>query len=183
MKYSLIPATMCMPLLAGLVFLGGCGEKSSHTAEASTTAPVVEAQAPVPPKHFYAIEDEGGYGYEKAISQEEQKQGRAAAEVLTFYYLGHRGNVHQVMMKDGRTRVVTECALPCEYAKIYAFWGDEFTNKQIVKISPDALLKFVFDDVSNGDLKQYTGKQQGKPVQFWVDGESKRLTVSAVDPL
>lgn len=181
MKKGLIPAVLFVPMVAGLMLLGGCGDKGSSASVATPSG--VSTSAPVQPQHFYVIQDEGAYGYEQAISPDDVNKGRAAANVLMVHYLGRRGEVHQVMVKEGKTRVITECSTPCEFAKIYTFWGNEFADKKIMKITPDALLAVVFKDVSNGYLKQYTGKQQGKPVQFWVDGEAKKLTVSAADAL
>lgn len=162
--------------VAALAALTACGKN-----DAGQPAPVVQA-APAMPAHYYAMKDGLEYGYEEAISEEARKHGQAAVKLMMFSYLGEKAGAYQVMNKDGNVRSVAECSRPCDYAKVYTFMGDRFVDKQILKLTEGALLRFVLADAMRGKLEPLSGDQKGRLVSFWVDGEAKRLVVSAVDP-
>jgi len=81
------------------------------------------------------------------------------------------------MVKIDNIRSIAECTKPCEFAKIYTFIGNQFSNKEILKLTPTALLTTAFFDAMNDQLDPLIGEQKGMPVMFWVDGERKRLVV------
>lgn len=155
------------------VLVAGCGDK----AVSSGSAPAV-AVAPAMPQHLYAIKDGQEYGYEQGISESDRKNGQAAVKLMMFNYLGRKGDVYQVMLKNGNVRTVAECAKPCDFAKVYTFIGDRFSDKEMLKLTPTAIVSSVFADAMTGQLDQLTGEQNGTAVTFWVDGDSKRLVVA-----
>lgn len=155
------------------VMMGGCGEKSNATAPASE-AP----GAPVLPKHFYSLKDGKEYGYEQAVSEEARRQGQGTTSLLMFSYLGRKGDAYQVMLKDGNMRTIAECSRPCEFSKVYTFVGDRFIKKETMRVTPEIVVAAVLADAMNGQLDQMLGEQNGVPVTFWVDGETKRLVVA-----
>jgi len=170
-------------LLASLGLMAGCGDRAGSASSAAT--PVAAAPglvsppdpAPPMPTHFYAIKDGQEYAYEKAISEADKQQGKVAASLMMFSYLGRKGDTYQVMVKVDNVRSIAECTKPCEFAKIYTFIGNQFSNKEILKLAPTAIVTTVFADAMNNQLDPLLGEQKGTPVTFWVDGERKRLVV------
>lgn len=158
------------------VLLTACGDqapKATAVAEAPSAAPAV-------PKHVYAIKDGFEYGYEQALSDQDRSQGRVTKSLLMFSYLGKKGGAYQVMLKEDDVRTVAECALPCEYAKVYTFVDVTFIKKETIPINPSALLAGVFADAITGKLEQMQGLRDGTVTTFWVDGDKKRLIVADV---
>ena len=178
MKKHLIEAGVmaCMALA-----VAGCGDKAVPVA--SSAAPVVAASvvaeppAQVMPTHFYAVKDGNEYGYEKGLSDADRQQGKAAASLMMFSYLGRKGDTYQVMMQMDNVRSIAECTKPCEFAKIYTFVGNQFSAKEMLKLTPVAIVSSVFADAMNNQLDPLLGEQKGTPVTFWVDSERKRLIV------
>ena len=135
-------------------------------------------RAPAAPKHLYAIHDGNEYGYEAALSDEQRAQGRAAAEIKMFNYLGRKGSTLQVMMRADDMRSVAECTLPCEFAKVYLFSNTTFISKEVMRLGPDAILTAVFLDAALGRLDQVHGvPRNGVDTTLWIDGERRRLVV------
>ncbi|MDP3610988.1 MAG: hypothetical protein Q8R98_03980 [Rubrivivax sp.] len=172
MKNSAI-APLCTAVASLALLMAGCGERATTTA-----ATALPAAAPAVPKHIYAIKDGLEYGYEQALSDQDRNQGRVAKSLLMFSYLGKKDGAYQVMLKDDNVRTVAECALPCEYAKIYTFVDVTFIKKETIPINPSALLAGVFADAISGQLEQMQGLRDGTVTTFWVDGDKKRLIVA-----
>lgn len=159
--------------IGAAILFSGCGDK----AVSSGAAPAIAA-APAMPQHLYAIKDGQEYGYEQGISESDRQNGQAAVKLMMFSYLGHKGDLYQVMLKNGNVRTVAECAKPCDFAKVYTFVGDRFANKEMLKLTPTAIVSSVFADAMTGQLDQLKGEQNGTAVTFWVDGDAKRLVVA-----
>lgn len=165
---------MMLMVACAMVLISGCGEPGGGSNSAVAVAPV----PPPAPKHLYAIKDGLEYGYEQALSEQDRNQGRVTKSLLMFSYLGKKGGAYQVMLKDDNVRTVAECALPCEYAKVYTFVDVTFIKKETIPINPSALLAGVFADAISGQLEQMQGLRDGTVTTFWVDGDKKRLIVA-----
>jgi hypothetical protein len=166
---SILVSVACLGVL-----LAGCGDKADATQQTKTAQPI-EQQLP---KHFYALKDGIEYGYEQALSEQDRNEGRAAKSLLMFSYLGRKGDIYQVMLKENNIRTVAECSMPCEYAKVYTFLDTQFLKKDTLRISPQVIVASVLADAMQGNLEQMTGMQSGVKTTFWVDGEKKRLVVA-----
>lgn len=166
------PLVLRAMLIASLtVTLFGCSDSAS--------VPSVQIAKPT---QRYVLKDGDQYGYEQALSQDDQKRGQAATKVQMYSYLGRRDSTIQVMHRaDKKSRFVAECTLPCDFVKVYTFYGDQFVGKETIRLQPGALLGEVFDDAANGRLEQMVGEQRGQKVTFWVDGAERRLRVAAAD--
>jgi len=161
--------TISAALLAALA-VSGCNDQ----AVASSTA----AAPPAKPAHVYAIKDGLEYGYEVGLSENDKKAGQVAAKIAMYRYLGRKDDTYQVMLRDGEVRMVFECAKPCTFGKVHTFVGNRYMGKEVLKLSPEAILTGVMRDAMSGELDQNVGKQNDKAVTYWVDGEGKRLIVA-----
>lgn len=159
-----VSAALCIALS-----ITGCGE------QAAASAPIA---APAKPAHRYSMKDGLEYGYEVGISEDARKAGQAAASLAMYRYLGRKGDTYQVMLRDGEMRMVFECTKPCDFGKIHTFAGTQYLRKDVLKLTPDAIVAAVVDDAISGQLEQNVGSQNDKAVTYWVDGEKKRLVVA-----
>lgn len=188
-----------MTVLLGGGFLGACGtlvvlqlasmllkldrQATIDVAEEKTPATVDVAPPYQPPEPKFVFNDGLDYGYSAELGQEDKLNGIKAKPLLVFRYLGHKGDAYQVVLVDGDVRNVFEAKPPFEYAAVHTFYKNRYESKSIMPLADGTVAAAVISDAVMGYMKQYTGKQQGKPVQFWVDGEAKKLIVSAADAL
>lgn len=164
--------------------LVGCNNNSapvSAGAPAPASAPIAAVSPPLP-AHHYAIQDGLEYGYEGALSDEDRRQGRVTSPLKMYRFLGSQRDVYQVALKvANNSYVAAECEKPCEYAKIYSFVGDQLVSKEVMRLPEEALLKYVFADAIGGRLKPWRGDKNGKIIKLWVDGDKRKLVVSAAE--
>lgn len=157
--------------------VGGAPKRAPAAAAAAPAQQVLPISLPPKVAHEYVVRDGQEYGYEPAISENQRSSGQAAAEIRMFSYLGRKGDVYQVMLKDDNVRSVVECEKPCDFGKIYTFVGDRFVRKDTVRLAPDAIASAAVRDAMRGELNPLRGEQRGKATSFWVDGSVKRLIV------
>lgn len=88
--------------------------------------------------------------YISAVSEEDQKKGRAVGDVLMFRYLGEREEKHLLVRleDDGSIMARYECASPCKVIK-------RTTNGAVERIpyDPSSVLGSVFEDALAGRLE------------------------------
>lgn len=159
-----------MRVLAGaaaVLILFGCG-KTETTAEAppkptATAVEVVAQMPPPPPKptHFYAIEEDGEYGYERGISEDERRAGKAAEALLMVRYLGEKDGAYTVAMLSGGGAIATfSCKSPCDFIKSKVTVGGQVIKSETVRNPGNAVISAVMSDAMSGQLKPY---RSGRP--------------------
>jgi len=148
--------------LLGFLALGGCSPSTSsdetldNSAEANTLNLVNDAtvadEAPrqVEPDHQYITREGELYGYVTAVSEEDQKRGRAVGDVLMFRYEGVHEGLYGLTAIDGsgRPQYSYECARPCAAIKVYTWQGIERWA-----FNPDSVIGAAFTDAFNGKLE------------------------------
>jgi hypothetical protein len=107
------------------------------------------AAAPVP-THLYAIKDDDRYGYVTAVSEDDQKQGKAAGDVIFFVYRGRDRNTYKLdqVTASGVVVETTECQRPCTAIKRYRY-GDV----SYVGFEPTSIIGSAYTDAFNGFLQ------------------------------
>lgn len=122
-------------LLLTALFLASCGEGNKEDVQESTyeatnmdVAPIdissvgeelsepMPIPAPSEPAHYYDARDGIFYSYYTAVSEDDRKAGRAAGGVITFAYMGMRGDKHVLAQVRANRSVIGEsyCKDPCE---------------------------------------------------------------------
>ncbi|WP_043632725.1 hypothetical protein [Chromobacterium haemolyticum] len=133
--------TLVTALLATSL-LSACGSNQDDNRSPGETTPAAQAE----PAHHYVLEDNGMYGYQSALTEEDQKKGRSAGDVVMILYLGKKNDLETIALGND----IITCKTPCEYAKSVSI----LTNRQeFVHATPTSLLHAMFEDAANGVLK------------------------------
>lgn len=152
--------------------LAGCGDSTAPSSATQAEAALVE---PLPAAHYYSLEDGTEYGYEPAISQNDQESGMVAKSMVMFRYAGQRDGKHQVYAKDGSNMTVIECANPCEFMKLMSFYDGEFVNKELIRAKEGSMGWSAISDGINGFMKPTVKVKNGKSIRLWFDEAGAHL--------
>ncbi|MCD0493847.1 hypothetical protein LQD23_16320 [Chromobacterium violaceum] len=154
-------------IVAAAMALAGCNsnQDEANAPEKSVTAP------PAEPAHNFVVEDKGLYGYESALTEEDQKNGRSSGNVVMIRYLGKKNGLETIFIGSD----IVTCKTPCEYAKSVSLLTNE---QQYIHATPSSLLHAMFEDASNGVLKEF-GSQE--PLQ--AQGHQTEAAQAAVQPI
>jgi hypothetical protein len=109
---------------------------------------------PSQPAPNYDERDGDTYLYASAVSEEDQKKGKAVGSVLLFRYLGVRDGIHNLASVDNSGRVLAryQCSTPCRIIK-----RDLAGETDRIPYSPASVIGAVFEDAINGNLKEAAG--------------------------
>lgn len=160
--------------------LAGCGDEAGTKGISSEPAEA-EVVPPVKAEHLYSVEDNGEYGYERGISQNDQQEGRVANSLLMFRFAGQRDGKYQAYHKEGPAVVAMECSNPCEFIKAMTFYDGELIKKEMVRATEGSIGWSVMSDAINGYMKPYVAGKQGKEYQLTFD-EKRGIQKVPVSP-
>jgi ferredoxin len=180
-KYSGEQVMKNIALIAGVVILlCACGD--------SQQPPQTQDEQPgeaVAPDHYYVHTDGGKYGYERALSEEDIKQGRVAAQIIMASYIGQKDGTYQVAVVEGSIYTVLESDKSCEFIKTMVFDIDD--DEGALKVDymrgqPGALAYSILQDAINGKLtSRMVIRQRGKDYAVWFD-EKKGVILTEYKP-
>lgn len=153
-------------VLSGLI-IAGCGNDKAPAPKAAEPAAVVPAE-PIK-DHEYSLKDGVEYGYERAISENEANQGKAASELLMAKYAGEKDGAYQAYIKQGQVIAVFQCGNPCEFIKIMTFMDGEHINTERMRATEGTIGWSIMADAINGKLRPYVGDRNGRKFNVWFD--------------
>lgn len=107
------------------------------------------------PAHSYAMEEDGEYGYEGALSKNEIDAGKSVNPILMFRYLGEKNGTYTVQSKDGPAAYTASCKNPCEFIKMQTYYAGQLVKSDTVRSTGTAVIDGVLKDARNGTLKKY----------------------------
>ncbi|VVE14559.1 putative lipoprotein [Pandoraea commovens] len=142
--------------------------QSQTPAPAANILPPTPAPTPVPPpqpRHNYALNQNGTYGYEPALSEDDIRQGRATKALVMVRYVGLReGNYVLLIIDQNNPAIATRitCQAPCEFAQSQVMSNDYVLKTETVRVTPSSLLSAMIDDAMAGQLVAY-GSRQNSP--------------------
>lgn len=139
--------------------LAGCGSAGDAPPAAYNNMTEVDtgmtggsqpSPQPTKPPHNYDDRDGQTYLYASAVSEEDQKKGKAVGTVSMFKYLGVKEGVHTIVSVDdaGRTQGRYQCSTPCRIIK-----SDFAGEIDRIPYSPRSVIGGAFEDALNGNLK------------------------------
>ncbi|WP_158664383.1 hypothetical protein [Cupriavidus metallidurans] len=145
--------------IAAVFVLAACGKaeepKAAQSSPQLTSQDAVPA-APPKPTHLYSLEEEGEYGYEPGLSEDERKAGKAASALIMVRYLGVKDGTHTVLMAVGNGATDTfSCKSPCEFIKSRIAVNGQVIKSETVRNPGNAVISAVMIDAMNGQLKPY----------------------------
>lgn len=130
--------------------------QASPSTPSSADAVAVAPAAPTPPTHNYAMEDEGEYGYQPAISEDDAKNGVAAKPLEMVRYRGEQKGAYTVDAVDQTGAIFRmQCSEPCDYIKTRVIVEGQVIKTETVQNTPESLMHAVFEDAMNGQLQPY----------------------------
>ena len=117
-------------------------ENEATASESGSPEPVVT--------HLYSVEDGDKYGYVAAVSEDDQKRGKVAGDVVFFVYRGREGDKYKLdeVTADGAVIEDDECSQPCSAIKRYTYGGVKYMG-----FEPTSLAGAAFTDAFNGFLR------------------------------
>jgi hypothetical protein len=169
-------STLVWAGMVGLALYGGyhlffSGEEKKAATAIAASAPVEHAtqtaEIPRAPAHFYSLRQDGEYGYEQGLSEDDQKGGVVAKPLVMFRYLGKkRGEYSIAMQDDSGARITFSCQESCDFVKTRAFVQGELVKETTTRNTPGSIMYAVLQDAVAGELEPY---RQPKPDQADAD--------------
>jgi hypothetical protein len=174
----------------GVALLSGCDKESRpasaataasspqvNTASSSTTPDSSPAPAaPAQPSHNYALNQDGTYGYEPALSEDDVRSGKATKALVMMRYVGLRNGTYVLLMLDeNNPRVANRitCQAPCNFAKSEIMAGDVVVRTETMRVVPNSLIGAMLQDAIAGQLTPY-----GQPTPSMPQDENTGTTSS-----
>ncbi|CAJ4709210.1 lipoprotein [Burkholderia pseudomallei] len=113
---------------------------------------------PAPPPHQYAMEQDGTYGYEPTLSEDDVRSGKATKPLVMMRYVGRRDGTYVLLLIDPdnenyATRVT--CQAPCNFAKLQTMSGTMVLKTETIRVAPNSLIGAMLDDALSGQLRPY----------------------------
>lgn len=165
-----------LPCLSAAMLVSACNHSSKpETSAVATSAPQhastsaagsantpaalpVPAAMPAPPPHQYAMEQDGTYGYEPALSEDDVRSGKATKPLVMMRYVGRRDGTYVLLLIDPdnenyATRVT--CQAPCNFAKLQTMSGTMVLKTATIRVAPNSLIGAMLDDALSGQLRPY----------------------------
>lgn len=146
-------------------------ETESANPPAPPPAPVVNTPPPTPvpppPRHNYALNQNGTYGYEPALSEDDIRRGRATKALVMVRYVGLREGSYVLLIIDQNNDAVATritCQAPCEFAQSQVIANNYVLKTETVRVTPSSLLSAMIDDAMAGQLVVY-GSRQNSPAR------------------
>ena len=137
----------------------GKGEEPKQLQSSPQSASKDAVAVPAPPSrpaHLYSLEEDGEYGYEPSLSEDERKAGKAASALIMVRYLGVKDGSHTGVMAGGNGATDTfSCKSPCEFIKSKIAINGQTIKSETVRNPGNAVISAVMIDAMNGQLKPY----------------------------
>lgn len=113
---------------------------------------------PPPPPHNYAMEQDGTYGYEPALSEDDIRSGRAVKPLVMMRYVGMREGSYVILVLDQDNKNVATrmaCQAPCNFATTQLMAGTTVLKTETIRVTHNSLAGGMFEDAMSGVLKPY----------------------------
>nr|WP_258393630.1 hypothetical protein [Burkholderia multivorans] len=152
---------------------------ASSVATSTTTIPAI----PAPPPHNYALNQDGTYGYEPALSEDDIRSGKATKPLVMMRYVGLKNGNHIILIIDEDNTNLTNrvtCQAPCGFARSELMVGNSVVKTETVRVVPNSLIGAMLTDAMSGQLTPYG--QQASAAAHYVNVPANAST-SASPPM
>ncbi|RQZ14038.1 hypothetical protein DIE15_19160 [Burkholderia sp. Bp9031] len=130
---------------------------SAPTVSPTSTAPAAQT-VPAPPRHNYALNQDGTYGYEPALSEDDIRSGKAVKSLVMMRYVGLRNGTYVLLVLNDDNPNVTSritCQAPCNFAKSEVMAGDSVVKTETLRVVPNSMVGAMVEDAMAGQLTPY----------------------------
>jgi hypothetical protein len=134
------------------------------TADQGTPAslqPTPAADPPATPQaplHNYTFEQDGEYGYEPVVSDDDRRAGQGVKPMLMVRYLGDSGGKRRFASVENNMRTVFSCSDPCEVVRSTVYFEGQQVRQDTMRVAPGTIVSAVLEDIENGQLAAYGAK-------------------------
>jgi hypothetical protein len=141
--------------------IGACSKAPERAAfnvdENLTTTDFNQTSAAAIPTPNYDDSEGDRYFYVAAVSEEDQKKGKAVGDVTTIRFLGERDGVYRLELigPSGQHLATSECKKPCRVTK--TVWSDGSVSRG--GFNAGSILGSAFEDAFNGFLTVANGRK------------------------
>lgn len=113
------------------------------------------APPPPAPTHYYSIAQDGEYGYQPALSDDDRKAGTMTKALLMARYQGKSGKKYRVDLIDNGITTRVSCEAPCEFVKSEVYLDGQKARTDTVAAAEGSLIWAILQDAMNGELEVY----------------------------
>ncbi|WP_322008273.1 lysozyme inhibitor LprI family protein [Paraburkholderia tropica] len=104
--------------------------------------------------------DNGTYGYEPALSEEDVRNGTATKPLIMMRYVGNQNGTYVIIIlgQDANNSDVVSrvsCQAPCQFAKSETVAGNSVVKTETLRVTPDSLVGAMLADAVAGQLLPY----------------------------
>lgn len=146
---------------------------AANATPAPNSAPTtpVPAPAPVQPPHNYQMVDQGTYGYEPALSEDDIRKGIATKPLIMVRYEGNRNGTYIILIlgvDQNNSSVVNRvsCQLPCQYAKSEMLLDASVISTETLPVRRDSIMGAMLEDAVSGQLAPYGQRQHDSHIEM-----------------
>lgn len=141
----------------------------SNSAPPATTP--VPAPAPIQPPHNYQMVDQGTYGYEPALSEDDIRKGIATKPLIMVRYEGNRDGTYVILIlgvdqNNSNVANRVSCRLPCQYAKSEMLLGGSVISTETLPVRRDSIMGAMLEDAVSGQLAPYGQGQRDSHIEM-----------------
>ncbi|MEK2604103.1 lysozyme inhibitor LprI family protein [Burkholderia arboris] len=104
------------------------------------------------------MSQDGTYGYEPALSEDDVRAGKAAKALVMMRYVGVRdGNYILLLVDEDNPNISNRitCSAPCNFAKSQTMAGDSILKTETIRVVPNSLIGAMIEDAMAGQLTPY----------------------------
>ncbi|MDS0860470.1 hypothetical protein NUV25_22425 [Burkholderia pseudomultivorans] len=130
--------------------------------------------------------DNGTYGYEPALSEEDIRKGTATKPLIMMRYVGNKTGTYVIIIlgqDSSNPGAVTRvsCQAPCQFAKSELISGDIVIKTETMRVTPDSIMGAMLADAISGQLTPYgqTTANQAMPMPIAPAAPSRTPTLVA----
>lgn len=110
------------------------------------------------------------YGYERVVTEEEQKAGHAVAPLMMFGYAGERDGVHQVVQLDDHQFIrALQFSDDKAFIKVMTFVNHKLVKKEILPVVDGMIGQSALIDAENGFMDRLVLTVDGRQGYVWCD--------------
>jgi len=104
--------------------------------------------------------DNGTYGYEQALSEDDVRSGTATKPLVMMRYEGNKNGRFVILVfgtdaSDGSIVNRVSCQAPCAFAKSETLAGDTVVKSETIPVKPNAIIGGMLEDAVSGQLVPY----------------------------
>jgi hypothetical protein len=101
------------------------------------------------------LEQDGEYGYEPAVSETDQRNGKTVNSLVMIRYLGeHDGNIRWSSVVNGQALVLS-CKQPCEFVTMAGYVSGMEVEHETSRVAPGSIMDEILQDIDADQLKVY----------------------------